>query len=78
VNYFAICGGWINDSIVLHAIRVLKNSPSFVEIWPIYSRKLMYKKGKIYRATADPLDESLSFSPDMGLAAQELSKDKPA
>jgi hypothetical protein len=27
----------------LHAIRVLKKSPSFVEIGLIYSRKFMYK-----------------------------------
>jgi hypothetical protein len=33
----------------------LKNSPSFVEIGLISSRKLMYKKGKNYRATVDPL-----------------------
>jgi hypothetical protein len=71
VNYLPICGGWINDSIVLHAIHALKDSPSFVEIAFIYSRKLRYKKEKIYRATADPLDESLSFSPVMGLAALE-------
>jgi hypothetical protein len=56
---------------VLHAIHVLKNSLSFVELAFIYSRKLRYKKGKIYRGTADPLDESLSFSPVMGLAALE-------
>jgi hypothetical protein len=74
VNYFPICGGWINNSsTVLHANHVLKNSPSFVKIafTYSYSRKLRYKKGKIYRATADPLDESLSFSPVMGLAALE-------
>jgi hypothetical protein len=66
VNYFPICGGWINDNTVLHAIHLLKDSPSFVEIAFIYSRKLRYKKGKIYHATADPLDESLTFSPLMG------------
>jgi hypothetical protein len=71
VNYFPICGGWINDSTVLHAIHVLKSSPSFVEITFINSRKLRYKKEKIYRATADPIDESLRFSPVMGLAALE-------
>jgi hypothetical protein len=69
VNYFPMCGGWMNDSTELHAIHVLKNSPSFVEIAFIYSRKLSYKKGKIYRATADPLNEYLDFSPAMGLAA---------
>jgi hypothetical protein len=69
VNYFPICGGCIYDSTVLYAIHVLKNFPSFVETAFIYSRKLRYKKGKIYPATADPLDESLSFSPVMGLAA---------
>jgi hypothetical protein len=31
VNYFPICGGWLNDSTVLHAIRALKNSPFLVE-----------------------------------------------
>jgi hypothetical protein len=66
-----MCGGWINDSTALHAIHVLKISSSFVEIAFIYSRKLKYKKEKIYRATADPLEESLSFSPVMGLAALE-------
>jgi hypothetical protein len=50
----------------------LKNSLSFIEIGLIYLRKLMYKQGKIYRATAEPLDESLSFSPVMGLAALEV------
>jgi hypothetical protein len=34
---------WINDSTVLHATRAIKNSPSFVEIALIYSRK-----GKIW------------------------------
>jgi hypothetical protein len=38
----------------------------------------MYKYGKIYRATADPLDKSLNFSLVMGLAALEMSEDKPA
>jgi hypothetical protein len=68
VNYFSICGGWIYDRTVLHEIRNIKNSISFVEIALTYSRKLRYKKGKIYHATVDPLDESLSFSPVMGLA----------
>jgi hypothetical protein len=57
----------------------LKKIPtSFVEIGLIYSRKLLYKYGKIYRATADPLDESLNFSPVIGLVALALFKDKPA
>jgi hypothetical protein len=82
MNYFPICGGWINDRTVLHAIRVLKNSSSFAKIGLIYSRKLMYKWGKIYRAEADPLAESLSFNPVMGMAALQsnysMSKDEPA
>jgi hypothetical protein len=71
VNYFLICGGWINDSTVLHAIHIIKNSISFLEIAFTYSRKLRYKKGIIYHATVDPLHESLSFSHVMGLAALE-------
>jgi hypothetical protein len=69
VNYFPVCGGWINDSTVLHAIHVFKNSPSFLEIRFIYSRKLRYKKGKIYSERSDPLDGSISCSIVMGLAA---------
>jgi hypothetical protein len=34
----------------------------------------MYNQGKIYRATSDPIEESLNFSPVMGLAALELPK----
>jgi hypothetical protein len=84
VNYFPICGRWINDNTVLHAIQALKTPLSFVEIALIYSRKLMYMEGKFYRTSADPLDESLSFSSVTGLAALDLtskysmSKDKPA
>jgi hypothetical protein len=51
----------------------LKNSPSFVAIVLIYSRKLISKMGKKnYSAAGDPLIESFSFSPVMGLAALYL------
>jgi hypothetical protein len=50
----------------------LKKSPFFcrnrVDIF-----KEINEQGKNYRATADPLDESLSFSPIRGLAALELA-----
>jgi hypothetical protein len=44
-----------------------QKSLSFVEIAFTHSRKLRYKKGKVYHVTVDPLDESLSFSPVMGV-----------
>jgi hypothetical protein len=62
----------------------LKNSPSYVEIELIYSRKLLYKYGNIYCSTADLLVEPLIFCPVMGLAVLELrskyslSEHKPA
>jgi hypothetical protein len=74
VNYFPTCGGGINDSTVLLATGVLKYPLSLVEIGLIYSRKLISNQGKIYRATADPIDESLHFSPVTRLAALELPK----
>jgi hypothetical protein len=56
---------------VLHAIHVLKKFPFLRRNRVHILKEIRYKMGTIYRATADLLDESLSFSRVMVLAALE-------